>query len=312
MSVRSLKDHPFFPTVVPWPQQAVIVGRCADSKYSFTFETGALNVELSRRCRLLKAHGSTVVELSDEGHFFGWQNERWQESMIRKAMDRVAALYPECEVKDLSAYDPEFARVVLKVAADAFPNRLFMPELKRAINPEPSDEALFTAIDALEADRYIEAKSIRGGYQNKIAAVAYILATREGRRLLEEKPEPSPMGGTVIQRQINTYGPVGAVGDHSHGAVAIHNHASTIEQIDLRVLAVHLEELRVAYKKTAESREDDRQVALIANAAEAAEKGDRHGVVGFLSKVSKPVLNKAVDIGTDLAAKTIADLIKGN
>lgn len=312
ISVRSLKNHPLFVMVFPRPQQAIIIGKSVESRYAFTLESGALNEELEHRCRLLQAHGSTVLEFSDEGHFFGWQNERWQDSMIHKAMDQVAALYPEGEVGNLSAYDPEFARIVLKIAADAFPNRVSMPELKRAVNPEPSDEALFTAIDALEADRYVEAKTMRTGYQNRIADVAYILATREGRQSLEEKPEPSPIAGTVIQRQINTYGPVGAVGDHSHGVVTIQNHASTVEHVDLPMLAIQLEELRTAYRSTAVSREDDRQIALIGDAAEAAERGDRKGVVTFLTKMGKPVLEKAVDIGTDVVAKTLAELMKPN
>ena len=310
VSVRSLKDHPAFVMMSPRPQQAVFVAKCKEHRHSFTLESGGLNEERSQGCRLLQAHGSTVIEFSDDNHYFGWRNELWRNAMIVKAMEQVSRLYPEGEVmRGVSTYDSAFARVVLKVAADAFPDRLAMDELKHAINPEPSDAALFTAINALEADRYIEAKILRG-YQNQIADVAYILATREGRQSLVES-EPTTSGTVIHGDQINTYAPVGAIGDHSHGAVTINNHASPIEHVDLQVLSVQLEELRTAYRETAMSREDDQQIALIGYAAEAAEKGDRRGVVGFLSKISKPVLNKAVDIGTDVVAKTIAELMKG-
>jgi len=74
----------------------------------------------------------------------------------------MASLYPESqEAKDLSAYNPEFAHKVLEVAAKNFPRQTSMVELKHALTPEPSNEELFTAIDALEADGYIEAKAMR-------------------------------------------------------------------------------------------------------------------------------------------------------
>ena len=82
-------------------------------------------------------------------------------------------------------------------------------------------------------------------------------------------------------------GPVGAIGSQSHGIVNIQNQHSAIEQVDMNVLAMQLEQLRAAYRQTSTSREDDRQVALIGDAADAAERGDRHKVASFLSKMSK-------------------------
>jgi len=261
---------------------------------------------------LLQRHGSTVVEFTDENHFFGWNQEKWQESIIIRAMEKMATLYPENgEANDLSVYDPEFAHRVLGVAAGNFPRQLGMVELKHALTPEPSNDALFTAIDALEADGYIEVKAMRGHPDNQIQDVAYIRATRLGRAQLENQATSAgATTGTVIHSQVNNYGPVGAVGTNAHGIVNIHNHSTELEHVDLHILAVQLEQLRTAFRSSAVSREDDRQIALIGDAAEAAEKGDRKSVGSFLTRFNKPVLEKAQEVGTDIVAKIIAEMMK--
>jgi hypothetical protein len=76
------------------------------------------------------------------------------------------------------------------------------------------------------------------------------------------------------------------------------------------VLAVELERLRTEYRKVASSREDDKQVALLGNAAEEAEKGNGGGLATILSKAGTGVLKVAKDIGTDVAAKVIVELMK--
>jgi hypothetical protein len=194
ISVESLKDHPYPVAVFPRPQQAIIVGKSTEQNYSFEFPTAPLNPEQTRRCRMLQRHGFTVVEFSDDEHFFSWNQAKWQESMIIKAMDKVASLYPEDEeTKNLSTYDPNFARAVLGVAARVFPKQLGMVELKHVLSPEPGSEALFIAIDALDADGFIEAKATRSAVDNGIQDVAYIKATRTGRdHLSEDKSQSRP------------------------------------------------------------------------------------------------------------------------
>ena len=83
-------------------------------------------------------------------------------------------------------------------------------------------------------------------------------------------------------------------------------------QTDLQALAYELERLRTeSIAKRLQSREDDRQVALLAvMPSEEAEKGNGAGVASLLSKAGKGVLKMAKDIGTDVAAKVIAELIK--
>lgn len=311
ITVRSLKDHPFPMAIFPRPQQAVIVGTSTQKAHSFQFTTGPLNPEQTRRCRLLQRHGSTVVKFADENHFFGWNQEKWQESIIIRAMEKIASLYPENgEAQDLAIYDPEFAHRVLEVAAEHFPRQLGMVELKHALTPEPSNDKLFTAIDALEAEGYIEAKAIRGQPNNQIQDVAYIRATRLGRAQLGVQASAEVATGTVIHSQVNNYGTVGSIGPNAHGTVNIQGHSTDLEHVDLQILAVQLEQLRSAFRSNAVSREDDRQIALIGDAAEAAEKGDRKGVNSFLTRFSKPVLEKAQEIGTDIVAKILAEIMK--
>ena len=50
---------------------------------------------------------------------------------------------------------------------------------------------------------------------------------------------------------------------------------------------------------------------MLADAADEAEKGNGHGVATVLSRVGKKVLELAQSIGTDVAAKAIAEMIKG-
>jgi hypothetical protein len=313
ISLRSLKPHPFPMAVFPRPQQAIIVGTSAQRDYVFRFETGPLNEEQTRRCRLLEHHGSTVVAFSDEEHWFYRDRKRWEESMIRKAMDKIGEIYDREEAIDVTTYDPELADAVLEAASKAFPRQLAMVDLKSELEPEPSDHALFTAIDALEADGLIEAKAMRSGLRNEIENVAFIRATLQGRRHLSSQSQlPSTGPGSVFHGdQIINYGPVGAIGRHAHGVVNVHDRWAGIEhEVDLQVLSSQLDDLRGECRKNAVSREDDKQVALLGAAAEAAEKGDGRGAASILSRAGKNVLKVARDIGNDVAAKIIAEMTK--
>jgi hypothetical protein len=316
VSIRSLKQHPFPMAIFPRPQQAHIVGSSTQRDYSFRFETGPLNEEQTQKCRLLQRHGFTVVEFSDDERWYNRERIRWEEATIRRALDKVAAIYQSNEdTNHMDAYDPELANAVLVIASKVFPKQLSMIDLKGELNPEPSSRALFTAIDALEADGFIEAKVMRSGPRNEILDVAYIRATLDGRRHLSSGAQSSTsVAGPVFHGdQIVNYGPVGAVGRGAQGIVNINEPSTYVwGDVDLQVLAVQLEELRNECRKRAVSREDDKQLTLLAEAAEAAEKGDDQGVASFLSRVSKSVLDAARDIGTDLAAKVIAEMLKGS
>jgi hypothetical protein len=316
ITLRSLKPHPFPTAIFPRPQQAIIVGKSTHPDYSFRFETGPLNEQQTNLCRLLQRHGSTVVEFSDDKRWFYSYRARWEESMIIKALDRLSTIYTANEgTNDMPTYDPEFANEVLKAAAKAFPKQLTTTELKRGLSPEPSNQALFTAIDALEADGFIEAKAMRSGLRNEIQDVAYIRATLQGRNHLSAQTKPpTPSVATVFHGdQINNFGTVGALGNSAQGVINYHeSSANAAQQVDLQILAAQLERLRTEFRKTASSREDDRQLALLGEAAEAAEAGNSKGAASILSRAGSSVLNLAKDIGTDVAAKVITEMIKGS
>jgi hypothetical protein len=53
-------------------------------------------------------------------------------------------------------------------------------------------------------------------------------------------------------------------------------------------------------------------VALLADATDAAEKGDSQGVAAFLCRAGKGVLKVAQDVGTDVAAKVIVEMAKSS
>jgi hypothetical protein len=73
-----------------------------------------------------------------------------------------------------------------------------------------------------------------------------------------------------------------------------------------------LERVRTEYRKSAVSRDDDKQIALLAEATDEAEKGNGHGVAAVLSKVGTKALHIAKDIGTDIAAKALVEMAKSN
>jgi hypothetical protein len=129
----------------------------------------------------------------------------------------------------------------------------------------------------------------------------------------EDLPPSTPAASSVIHGdQIINYGPVGSVGRHAQGVIHAHDHREAIGQmVDLQVLAVQLEQLRTEYRKTATSREDDKQIALLGDAADAAEKGDDKGVASILARTGKDVLKMAKDLGTDVVAKVIVEIMKG-
>jgi len=163
ISVRSLENHPDFPVHFPRPQQAVIVATSSKPAYSFRFETGGLVGDTVKRCLELQRHGSTVIEFSDEEHLFYHNRLLWQDSMIKKAMKRIAMIYEEVGDADTSAYDPELANTVLVTCQSAFPKELTVGELKHGLQPEPSDAALLTALKALLIDKLIEGSMLYSG-----------------------------------------------------------------------------------------------------------------------------------------------------
>ncbi|MFZ0912494.1 MAG: hypothetical protein WBQ76_11825 [Candidatus Korobacteraceae bacterium] len=316
VSLESMSREPYIGPDGRLAQRAVICGESSTSDLSFTFQTGLLNGEQIERCEALRKHGFTVVEAPKDWRYGYGSPDGWQEVVIQEAMKRVGTVLEGSRGKDaMSSYDAELAQAVLEAVNRSFPKQLNMVQLKHELHPEPSDHALFTAIDALLIDGLIEAPHVRSGMSGKreLLSVAYVRICSEGRKYLKSQTQPlAPSTGPVFHGdQINNYGQVGAIGRHSQGVVNVQERWKGIEQdTDLKVLAVELERLRTEYRKVASSREDDKQVALLGNAAEEAEKGNGGGVATILSKAGTGVLKVAKDIGTDVAAKVIVELMK--
>jgi len=79
----------------------------------------------------------------------------------------------------------------------------------------------------------------------------------------------------------------------------------TIGETSLTDLANELETLRKVMLSDAKSQEQDVAVSAVAQAEEAAKKGDAKGVLGFLGQAGKWAFDVANKIGTTVAAKVI-------
>ncbi len=209
----------------------------------------------------------------------------------------------------VAMYDEALAQEVLTSLEKSFPYTITLIELKHSLAVEPSDDKLLTALDALLQDGKIDGMNKRG-QGRKLLAMANIQITPKGRDHLKGT---APIHSVVHGDQINNFGHAGAIGRDSRGVLNIQSRWSeAVSQIDLQALALELETLRTEFRKTASSREDDKQLVLLGDAAEKAEKGDNVGVAVALSKIGTRMLKIAKEAGTELAAKIIAELIKPN
>ena len=310
ISLEKFKPFPAY----PWSFETTVRATSNEKGYGFTFVTNPLPdpSPILQAFRRLSQHGSTVIEFSDEKHCFHTEPTTWQDGMVRTALDKVERLYAGREPsEETPAYDPGFAETVLKETQKAFPRELSTIELKYRLQPEPSDKVLLTAINALYLQKYIEGPASRMSIYsyNRLEDVGSIRITSEGLEHLKSLSHPNPPSESHV---VHNFGNIGAIGTNAQGVVNVYDRWTAIErQVDVRVLAIQLETLRVELRRSATTREDDRQVALIAEAAEAAEQGNGKGAAGLLSRASKSVLKAAQDIGTDVAAKVIVEMAKG-
>ena len=209
----------------------------------------------------------------------------------------------------MSAYDDDLAVHALELLNKQFPRRLNWAELKYQLRPEPGDDALRIVIEGLFTEGLIEVHAMRDGVRNEIVEVAWVKLSGVGRsRFANPSQNQSPI---VHGDHIVNYGQAGAIGRHSQGIVNGQHWEQIRDEIDLPELATELELLRTEYRKVAQSREDDKQIALLADATDEAERGNGMSVLQILSNAGPSVLKMARDLGTDVAAKLIAELMKG-
>ncbi len=307
ISVRSIQREPYIVNGRV-AQSADIKGESSDPNSRFSIRTGLLNDEQLRRCELLKRHGSTMVELPD-----GYRGDnRWIDTAIQKAMDRIAGLYEGKEgTEQMEKYNPDFALEVLTKVNENFPTPVEPHDLKHLFANEPSDAQLLIALDGLQCEGFIEGMPIyeHTTGQRKLAMMANITMTAKGRQHLSPVQSHSGVGApTIIQGdQFNNFGQAGAIGPHSTGTIHYQQQWTTIQnQVDLNALACELDELRKHLHQSASSSSDYQQLALLSVAEEQAKKHDGSKAMEILSKVGKGALGVAKEIGTGIAAKMIA------
>ncbi len=307
ISVRSIQREPYFVNG-RFAQSADIEGKSSDPNSKFYIRTGLLNEEQLRRCELLKRHGSTVIELSD-----GYRGDnRWIDTAIQKAMDRIAGLYEGKEgTEQMEKYNPEFAREVLTKVNEQFPTPVHLHDLKHSFVNEPSDEQLLVALDGLQCEGLIDGRPLyeNTSGQRKLAMIANIKMTAKGRQHLSSvQLHSSFRASTIIQGdQFNNFGQAGAIGPHSTGTINYQQQWAAIQnQVDLNALTGELEQLRKHLQQSASSSSDYQQLVLLSEAEEHAKKHDGSKAMEVLSKVGKGALGVAKDIGTEIAAKVIA------
>lgn len=304
LSVQSTKREPYI-TPHGMAQSAVIHGESYSREHTFTFQTGLLNQEQVRRCEELSRHGFTVVELPDDWQWSYRGAGGWHEVVIQRGMQTMQTLYSNGEEgRSMAEYDAKLAEEVLAALNNSFPYPVTTTELKHALGTEPSDDALLTALDALQLEGLISGKYLRS--QRRLVAMATIQITAEGRKKFAGDSERNT-GPVIHGDQIINYGQAGALGRYAAGTINYHQQWTSIQdQVDLVALAGELEKIRSQVQKTASSRADFMQLGVLAEAEEHAEKREGSKVLETLSKAGTGLLGVAKDIGTDLAAKVIA------
>ena len=314
VTVRSTERNVYPGMPGGYAQRAVVVGQSRNRDASFEFQTGLLNVEAMEKCLQLQQHGFTAVEAPDNWRY-GYYNEPggWQHAVIVLAMERVSNLYKQ-ERGNAMGYNAELAERVLMELDKAFPgNPVQTLQLKHALALEPSDDELLTALDALHLRGMIDWKPLRGHTTatRTLVAMANIQITAKGHDHIHGIGQSSAPNVVIQGDQINAHGQIGSIGRHSQGVVNVHPRWQAIAaQFDITTLASELEQLRMAYQKVASSREDVKQLALLVDAVEEAEKGNGERMAANLSRIGTNVLKVAREIGTDIAAKVIVELSK--
>lgn len=103
------------------------------------------------------------------------------------------------------------------------------------------------------------------------------------------------------------YGQAGSIGRQSTGTIT--NYGQVWQEIksamDLDALASELAELRASLRQKAQTVEEDKAVASVAEAEAEARKGNRPGALEMLARAGNWVLGVAKEIGVKLATEAL-------
>ena len=287
---------------------ARLVCESSREENSFETDTNLLDPGTLDAIERLQAHGFTVVELPVELRY-EYDTTKMMNTVLSAALKQAATLIDLRGESDMGrGYDEALAKAVLAVLAPAYPEGLTNMEIKRGLPEEPSDQALLTALNALEGDGFISGKGLRSSTSGRreLVAMANVKITGEGRKYLAgTHSQPN----TIVQGDQNiNYGTAGAIGTRSTGTVSFQQQWSSLRnEVDLKLLASQLDYLRTAYTpEPTAARSHARTAGFLAEAEEHAEQGDGSKTMEALSKVGGYMLDFAKEVGTDLAAKVIA------
>ena len=208
----------------------------------------------------------------------------------------------------MSSFNEELAEKVLLALNKEFPNPMTDVELKHLLENEPSDEEMYTALDALHLDGLITGKAMKdySSSRRRILTMAAIQITGQGRAKLSNAAQPHSQA-VVHGDQIINFGNAGAIGRHSTGTSMFQQQWSDISsQIDMQVLANELSSMRLQLVKRARSRSDYQMLGVLAEAEEQAESHKGPEMMKTLAEAGKGLLEFTKDVATDLTAKVIA------
>ena len=225
VSVEKNVPAPFVMATGQQCRAATLRGRSALPDLCFT-ETVHVAGESLLNIERLQRHGSVVVGLSERWEFEYDPVGGWFQHILNEAI-RIVSTLPESSEKDESmgeGFDEALAVRILKVLKRIYPALVPSPmNLKQQLDNKPDDLSLMTALDALLGDGLITGKPLREHTTagNRLAMLANIQITREGRQSLEPAaPSPSPVAIIHGDHFVN-YGNLGAAGRGSSGTVEI-------------------------------------------------------------------------------------------
>ncbi len=210
-------------------------------------------------------------------------------AMLPLIIERLQAEHPDCALHIRSVQDDGNGAAVT-ITVDDLANR-------------DSNTFRNETVEQLQAElKYIEGQ--RDLLRDQFMPIFRELAIRGGQTIIGQITNPAMIEGSMSRDTYNIHGQAGAVGSHSHA------HDMTFQQIqnspDLSKLAEELGRLRTAMKlETEGTREQDKAIAAVAEAEEAANNGDGSMTLRHLKTAGKWALGIAEKIGVSVAAEAI-------
>jgi uncharacterized protein YjbI with pentapeptide repeats len=209
-------------------------------------------------------------------------------AMLPLIIERLQVEHPDCALHIRSVQDDGTGATVT-ITVEDITNR--------------DSDTFRHEVDRLQSElKYMEGQ--RDLYRDQFMPIFRELVIRSGQTIIGKITNPAVIEGSMSRDTYNISGQAGAVGPDAHA------HDMTFQQIqnslDLSKLAEELGRLRSVMKQETEgTREQDKAVAAVAEAEEAAIKGDGPTALRHLRTAGKWALGIAEKIGVSVAADAI-------